>query len=79
MHNNLATPLVFDRLQYAKTEGKAWGTFGAGTHLGGGDMSAFVSLSATLLERSLRLPLAVQLLGNAHKESDHMAMIAVVH
>ena len=31
------------------------------------------------LERSLRLPLAVQLLRKAHEDSDHTAMIAVVH
>ena len=32
-----------------------------------------------LLECSLRLPLAVQPLGNAHEDSDHTAMIAVIH
>ena len=49
------------------------------THLGGGDMSAFVSLWSPLLERSLRLPVAVPFLGKAHEDSDHAPMIAVVH
>ena len=44
----MATPPVFDRLQYAKMEGKAWGIFGADSHLGGGEMGAFVSLSAAI-------------------------------
>ena len=32
-----------------------------------------------LLERSLRLPVAVPFLGKAHEDSDRMAVIAVVH
>ena len=32
-----------------------------------------------LLERSLRLPVAVPFLGKAHEDSDHTAVIAVVH
>ena len=50
-----------------------------GPHLGGGDMSAFVSPWLPLLERSLRLPVAVPFLGKAHEDSDHTAVIAVVH
>ena len=46
---------------------------------GGGDMSAFVSPWLPLLERSLRLPVAVPFLGKAHEDSDHTAVIAVVH
>ena len=34
-------------------------------------MSAFVSPWPPLLERSLRLPVAVPFLGKAHKNSDH--------
>ena len=34
---------------------------------------------AILLERSLRLPVAVPFLGKAHEDSDHTAVIAVVH
>ena len=49
------------------------------THLGGGNTSAFVMPSLPLLEHSLRFPLAVQLLEMAHKDSDHMAVIAVIH
>ena len=52
---------------------------GVETHLGRGDMSAFVSPWLPLLERSLRLPVAVPFLGKAHEDSDHTAMIAVVH
>ena len=51
----------------------------AETHLGGGDMSAFVSPWPPLLERSLRLPVAVPFLGKAHEDSDHTPVIAVVH
>ena len=32
-----------------------------------------------LLERSLRLPVAVPFLAKAHEDSDHMAVIAVIH
>ena len=32
-----------------------------------------------LLERSLRLPVAVPFLGKAHEDSDHTAVIAVVN
>ena len=46
---------------------------------GGGDMSAFVSPWLPLLERSLRLPVAVPFLGKAHEDSDHTAVIAVVY
>ena len=42
-------------------------------------MSAFVSPWPPLLERSLRLPVAVPFLGKAHEDSDHTAVIAVVH
>ena len=42
-------------------------------------MSAFVSPSAAILERSLRLPVAVPFLGKAHEDSDHTAVIAVAH
>ena len=48
-------------------------------HLGGGDTSAYVSPWPPLLERSLRLPVAVPFLAKAHEDSDHMAVIAVVH
>ena len=41
-------------------------------------MNAFVSPWLPMLERSLRLPVAVPFLGKAHKDSDHTAMIAVV-
>ena len=51
----------------------------AETHLGGGDTSAYVSPWPPLLERSLRLPVAVPFLAKAHEDSDHMAVIAVVH
>ena len=50
--------------------------FCAETHLGGGDTSAFVSPWPPLLERSLRLPVAVPFLGKAHEDSDHTAVIA---
>ena len=53
--------------------------FGAETHLGAGDTSAFVSPWPPLLDRSLRLPVAVLFLGKAHEDSDHTAVIAVVH
>ena len=43
------------------------------------EMSAFVSPWPPLLERSLRLPVAVPFLGKAHEDSDHTAVIAVVH
>ena len=39
----------------------------------------FVSPWPPLLERSLRLPVAVPFLAKAHEDSDHMAVIAVVH
>ena len=43
-------------------------------------MSAFVSPWLPLLERSLRLPVAVvPFLGKAHEDSDHTAVIAVVY
>ena len=42
-------------------------------------MSAFVSPWPPLLERSLRLPVAVPFLGKAHEDSDHTAVIAVVN
>ena len=42
-------------------------------------MSAFVSPWPPLLERSLRLPVAVPFLGKVHEDSDHTAVIAVVH
>ena len=52
--------------------------FGAETHLGGGDTSAFDVLSA-VIARPLRLSLPVHLLGKAHKDSDDTVVIAVVH
>ena len=52
---------------------------GVETHLGGGDMSAFVFPWLPLLVHSLRLPVAVPFLGKAHEDSDHTAVIAVIH
>ena len=52
---------------------------GAETHLGGGDMSAFVSPLAAIAQARSRLPVAVPFLGKAHEDSDHTAVIAVVH
>ena len=52
---------------------------GAETHLGGGDMSAFVSPLAAIARALHRLPVAVPFLGKAHEDSDHTAVIAVVH
>ena len=52
---------------------------GAETHLGGGDMSAFVSPLAAIARALHRLPVAVPFLGTAHEDSDHTAVIAVVH
>ena len=49
------------------------------THLGGGDTSAFVSPWPPLLERSLRLPVAVPFLGKVREDSDRTAVITVVH
>ena len=49
---------------------------GAETHLGGGDMSAFVSPLATIARALHRLPVAVLFLGKAHEDSDHTAVIA---
>ena len=51
----------------------------AETHLGGGDMSAFVSPLAAIARALHRLPVAVPFLGKAHEDSDHTAVIAVVH
>ena len=45
------------------------------THIGGGDTSAFVVPSATIA----RALLAIKLLGMAQEDSDHTAVIAVVH
>ena len=42
-------------------------------------MSAFVSPWTPLLERSLRLPVAVPFLGKAHEDSDYTVVIAAVH
>ena len=50
---------------------------GAETHLGGGDMSAFVSPLAAIARALSRLPVAVLFLGKAHEDSDHAAVIAV--
>ena len=52
---------------------------GAETHLGGGDMSAFVSPLAAIARALSPLPVAVPFLGKAHEDSDHTAVIAVVH
>ena len=41
-------------------------------------MSAFVSPWLPLLERSLRLLMAVPFLGKAYEDSDHTAVIADV-
>ena len=49
------------------------------SHLGGGDTSALSCQWPPFLERSLRPPLAVQLLGKAHEDSDSTAVIAVIH
>ena len=48
-------------------------------HLGGGDMSAFVSPLAAIARVLSRLPVAVPFLGKAHEDYDHTAVIAVVH
>ena len=53
-------------------------TFGAETHLGGGDTSAFV-VSLAAIAQTLSTSLAVQPLGKAHEGSDHTVMIAVIH
>ena len=42
-------------------------------------MSAFVSPLAAIARALLRLPVAVSSLGKAHKDSDHTAVIAIVH
>ena len=52
---------------------------GAETHLGGGDMSAFVSPFAAIARALHQLPVAVPFLGEAHEDSDYTAVIAVVH
>ena len=51
----------------------------AETHLGGGDMSALVSPLAAIARALHRLPVAVPFLGKAHEDSDHTAVIAVIH
>ena len=48
------------------------------THLGGGDM-AFVSPLAAIARALSRLPVAVPFLGKVHEDSDHTAVMAVVH
>ena len=40
---------------------------------------AFVSPWLPMLERSLRLPVAVPFLEQAHEDSDHTAVTAVIH
>ena len=47
--------------------------------VGGGDMSAFVSPLAVIARALHLLPVAVPSLGKAHKDSDHTAVITVVH
>ena len=42
-------------------------------------MSAFVSPLAAIARALHRLPVAVPSLGKAHKDSDHTAVIAVIH
>ena len=42
-------------------------------------MSAFVSPLATIAQALHRLPVAVPFVGKAHEDSDHTAVIAVVH
>ena len=42
-------------------------------------MNAFVSPLAAIARALLRLPVAVQFYGKAHEDSDHTAVIAVVH
>ena len=49
--------------------------FGAETHLGGGDASAFVVPSARSLSSTL---VASTVLRKPHKDSDHTAVIAVI-
>ena len=44
-----------------------------------GDMSTFVSPWTPLLERSLRLPVAVPFLGKAHEDSDYTVVIDRCH
>ena len=53
--------------------------FGAETHLGGGDMSAFLSPLAAIARALHRLSGAVPFLGKTHEHSDHTAVIAVIH
>ena len=53
---------------------------GAETHLGGGDMSAFVSLLAAIAPSAPSTSGgSTVLIGKAHEDSDHTAVIAVVH
>ena len=42
-------------------------------------MNAFVSPLAAIARALDRLPVAVPFLGKAHEDSDHTAVIAVVH
>ena len=42
-------------------------------------MSAFVLPLVAIAQALSRLPVAVPFLGKAHKDSDHTAVVAVVH
>ena len=51
----------------------------AETHLGGGDTSAFVVPSAAIARSLSSTLVAGTVIRRAHKDSDHTAVIAVVH
>ena len=53
--------------------------FGAENHLGGGDTSAFVVPSAAIARSLSSTLVASTVLRRPHKDSDHTAVIAVVH
>ena len=53
--------------------------FGAESHLVVEIQALLSRHRLPLFERSSRLPLPVQLLQRAHKDSDHTAVIAVIH
>ena len=53
--------------------------FGAETQLGGGDTSTFVVRSAAIARSLSSTLFASTLLRRPHKDSDHTAVIAIVH
>ena len=53
--------------------------FGVETHLGGGDTSAFVVPSAAIARSLSSMSVASTVLQRTHKDSDHTAVIAVIH